>query len=192
MCLPRSLGSFAAALACINLIMPLQLSHASGPQLTTALSAAQRAPAQTKRAAPRKILRPLTRDVTLGPANELRGQLVDKNGVRLANRIVVAVHSDKSSLQAVSDANGQFRFLKAKPGMYRVASERSYQLCRCWAANTAPPAASQQLLMVEGDQTLRGQRPIGELLSGPVLIGLIIAAAIIIPIAVHNSQKSAS
>ena len=187
--LPRNLGSFAAALACINLIMPLHLSHASGPPSATALLAAQRASTQSKTTTPRKAAKPVTRDVTLGPANELRGQLVDKNGVRLANRIVVAVHSDKSTLQAVSNANGQFRFPKAKPGMYQIASERSYQLCRCWAANTAPPAASQQLLMVEGDRTLRGQRPIGELLSGPLLIGLIIAAAIIIPIAVHNSQK---
>ena len=189
---PRNLGSFAAALACINLLVPLQLLHAADPPSATARSAAPAASVQYKTTPPRETARPVTRDVTLGPDSELRGQLVDKNGVRLPNRIVVAVHADKSSLQSVSDANGQFHFPRAKPGMYQVASQQSYQLCRCWAANTAPPAASKQLLMVEGDQTIRGQRPIGELLSGPVLIGLIIAAAIIIPIAVHNAQKSAS
>jgi hypothetical protein len=199
---PRNLGSFAAALACINLLVPLQLLCAADPPSATARSAAQAASAQSKttqykktqykKTTPRITARPVTRDVTLGPASELRGQLVDKNGVRLPNRIVVAVHADKSSLQSVSDANGQFHFPRAKPGMYQVASQQSYQLCRCWAANTAPPAASKRLLMVEGDQTIRGQRPIGELLSGPVLIGLIIAAAIIIPIAVHNAQRSAS
>ncbi|HJN10699.1 MAG TPA: carboxypeptidase-like regulatory domain-containing protein [Pirellulaceae bacterium] len=199
--IPRNLGSFTAALACINLLVPLQLLNAADPPSattrSTARSAAQAASAQYKTtqyktATPRETARPVTRDVTLGLTGELRGQLVDKNGVRLPNRIVVAVHADKSSLQSVSNANGQFHFPKARPGVYQVASQRSYQLCRCWAANTAPPAASKQLLMVEGDQTIRGQRPIGELLSGPVLIGLIIAAAIIIPIAVHNARKSAS
>ena len=185
---PRSFGTFAAALACINLLVPLQLLQASDPPSAASRTFAESTPS----AKPPVTLKTVTRDVTLGPASELRGQLVNKNGARLANRIVVAVHSDKSSLQSVSDANGQFRFPKAKPGTYQVASERSYQMCRCWAASTAPPAASKQILMVEGDQTLRGQRPIGELLSGPVLIGLIIAAAIIIPIAVHNSQDSAS
>jgi len=185
--IPRNLGSFVAALACINLLIPLQLLHASGRS-----SAVQTATAQSKTTTPRGTKLPVTCDVTLGESNDLRGQLVDKNGVPVANRIVVAVHSDKSSLQTVSDANGTFHFRGAKPGMYQIASERSYQLCRCWAANTAPPISSKQLLMVESAQTIRGQRPIGEMLSGPVLIALIIAAAIIIPIAVHNNNKSAS
>jgi hypothetical protein len=183
MYVPRNLGSFAAALACINLLVPLQLVQAANPPASKKAASTQSPPTAS---------RPVTRDVKLGAASDLRGQLVDKNGVRLAKRIVVAVHADKTSLETVSDANGQFRFAGAKPGMYQIASERSYQVCRCWAVDTAPPKASPELLMVEGDVTLRGQRPIGELLSGPVLIGLIIAAAIIIPIAVHNSQKSAS
>ena len=178
---PQNLGPFAAALACINLLMPLHLLHASGPPTVQIASKTTR-----------NITQSITRDVTLGRTSEIRGQLVDKNGKPVADSIVVAVHADKSSIQTVSDANGRFRFPGAKPGVYQIASERSYQLCRCWADNTAPPAASKQLLMVEGDQTFRGQRPFGELLSGPVLIALIIAAAIIIPIAVHNNNKSAS
>ncbi len=184
---PKNLGAFAAALACLNLVMPLQMVQAAGQSGTTGTTATQ-ATSTSPRVAPR----PVTRDLKLGPTRELRGQLVDKNGVRLAKRIVVAVHADKTSMETVTDANGRFRFPQAKPGTYQVASQQSYQVCRCWVANTAPPVAAEQLLLVEGDLTLRGQRPIGELLSGPVLIGLIIAAAIIIPIAVHNSQKSAS
>lgn len=186
--IPRNLGSFAAALACINLLMPLHLLHASGPQTAATRSTGQTASAPTLS----KTARPMTRDVSLGGASEIHGQLVDKNGAPLANRVVVAVHTDKSSLQTVSDANGLFRLRDAKPGLYQIASERSYQLCRCWADGTAPPSSSKQLLMVEGDQTIRGQRPFGELLSGPVLIALIIAAAIIIPIAIHNNNKTAS
>ncbi len=183
---PRNLGSFATALACINLLIPLQTLSAADAAANGARTAPS-TPAQSAAAA--KLV---ARDVSLGTGNDLRGQLVDKNGAVVAKRIVVAVHADKSSLQTVSDSEGRFRFTNAKPGTYQVASERSYQLCRCWAAKTAPPSAAREVLLVEGDLTLRGQRPVGELLSGPVLIGLIIAAAIIIPIAVHNSQKTAS
>jgi len=190
---PKKLGSSFAALACINLLLPFQWVQASDgaiPVVASAQGTASSSP--TSRGGTVLGNAPLTRDVSLSSANELRGELVDKNGVRLANRVVVAVHADKTSFETVSDANGNFRFSRAKPGMYQIASQQSLQVCRCWAANTAPPAASQQLLLVEGDQTIRGQRPIGELLSGPILIGLIIAAAVIIPIAIHNSQKSAS
>lgn len=190
--LPKNLGSFAAALACINLFVPLQLLQAANPPEAASAASVESSTVQSSSSTPPGTTRVQTHDVTLGATNELQGTLVDKSGARLANRIVIAVHSDKSALQSVSDANGHFRFQQAKPGTYQLASQGSYQVCRCWAANTAPPAASPGLLLVEGDQTLRGQRPIGELLSGPVLIGLIIAAAIIIPIAVHNSKKSAS
>lgn len=188
---PGSLASFVAALACLNLLVPLQLLPAADPSAAVSTAAATASSAQS-RLTPRETFRPVTRDVSLGAAGELRGTLVDKNGVPLANRVVVAVGADKSSLQSISDAEGHFRFPGAKPGLYGVASESSYQACRCWAAHTAPPVAASELMLVEGNQTLRGQQPIGELLCGPVLIGLIIAAAIIIPIAVHNSQKSAS
>ena len=180
----KKLGLYAAALACINLLVPLPLLQAADSSAQASAAEFTVIPATTSRIT--------THDFTLGPTGELRGQVVDKNGVHVADRIVVAVHSDKSSLETVTDANGRFRFVGAKPGMYQVASERGYQSCRCWAAATAPPSATTNVLLVEGDQTLRGQRPIGEILSGPVLIGLLIAAAIIIPIAVHNSRKSAS
>jgi hypothetical protein len=42
--------------------------------------------------------------------------------------------------------------------------------------------------MVAGEGVERGQRPFSDLLSGPLLIGLLIAAAVAIPIAIHNSQ----
>jgi hypothetical protein len=46
------------------------------------------------------------------------------------------------------------------------------------------------VLVVADSAVARGQRPIGEILCNPVLIGLLIAAAIAIPIAVHNRSGS--
>jgi len=49
--------------------------------------------------------------------------------------------------------------------------------------------ALNQLLVVSDSSVERGQRPIGELFcSPPFLIGALIVAAIVIPIAVHNAQ----
>ena len=77
-------------------------------------------------------------------------------------------------------------------GLCRIEYGGSVLACRCWSPRTAPPAATNELLLITGDPVERGQRCIGDLFSGPVLIGLIIAAAVVIPIAVHNSQKDAS
>jgi hypothetical protein len=73
-----------------------------------------------------------------------------------------------------------------------LAAGGSVHLCRCWAAGTAPPAAQGEVLLVPIGLVERGQRPIGEILANPILIGLIIAAAIALPIAVHNSKDDAS
>ena len=58
--------------------------------------------------------------------------------------------------------------------------------------HTAPPAASQSLLLVKDGETIRGQQPIANLFTSPLVIGLVLAAAIAIPIAVNNSSKSNS
>jgi hypothetical protein len=47
-------------------------------------------------------------------------------------------------------------------------------------------------MMVSSPQLVRGQQPISAVFSNPLLIGLIIAAAIAIPVAIHNSQDDAS
>ena len=54
------------------------------------------------------------------------------------------------------------------------------------------PQLQSRYLLSPNQQIQRGQRPIADFLSGPVLIGLVIAAAIAIPIAIHNSKDSAS
>jgi hypothetical protein len=46
------------------------------------------------------------------------------------------------------------------------------------------------MLLVDGSQGIaRGQQPICDLLTNPLVIGLVVAAAIAIPVAIHNADN---
>jgi hypothetical protein len=133
------------------------------------------------------------RDVALGVNGSMSGQLVDVQGRARGQQIVVAVRHGAAPLQTQTDANGRFQFTGLTGGTYQVATADAALVCRCWTNQAAPPSAQRELLLVAGQDIQRGQYPIGDMLfSAPVLIALVIAAAIAIPIAVHNSQDSGS
>lgn len=131
-------------------------------------------------------------DVELMSGGTLAGQVVDSAGQPLAGVAIVVRQSTGEPITSRSDHDGRFRLSGLAAGVSQVAFGENAIACRCWSPNTAPPLAAKEVLLTASESVERGQRPIADLLSGPVLIGLIIAAAIAIPIAVHNSQKSAS
>ncbi len=143
--------------------------------------------------APSTASRPVIRDVALGSNGSMIGQLVDVQGRARPNQVVVVQRQGTEPRRTQTDQDGRFRFSGLSGGTYQIASVDAATLCRCWTEKTAPPAARQELLLVSGEGVERGQHPFGEILfSAPILIALVIAAAIAIPIAVHNSQDDAS
>lgn len=140
----------------------------------------------------RTALQAVVADVELGPGGVIQGQVVDSVGHPLANQRLVIQQGNREAVFGQSDQFGRFRMSGVGAGVCQVTCGEYAVACRCWTKNTAPPAATKDLLMTIGDATHRGQRPIADLLTGPVLIGLIIAAAVAIPIAVHNAQDDAS
>jgi hypothetical protein len=130
-------------------------------------------------------------DIELSSGGRITGQFVDAQGQPKANQVVIAQRQHGQPQQSRTDSDGRFVIDGASGGLYQIATADSIVLCRCWAEKTAPPGANRDLLIVSGDGVTRGQRPIGELLfSAPVLVALVIAAAIAIPIAIHNSQDA--
>jgi hypothetical protein len=145
----------------------------------------------------------LVADVSLDAAGSLHGQAVTTQGQPVANHPVVL---DNGVMQATATTNDQglFRFDKVRGGAYRVQVADHAQYCRAWKEGTAPPAANRGLMVVQGDQSILGQycsspvgcgSPVGagfagfrEALSNPLVVGGIIAAAIAIPVALHNSD----
>jgi hypothetical protein len=106
----------------------------------------------------------------------------------MPGQAVVVRQAGGQPRQTIADRQGRFVFEDLGGGVWQVSSGAAVAVCRCWAANTAPPSATEQLLLVSPAAVQRGQRPIEELTT-PILIGLVVAAAIAIPIAVHNAKK---
>ena len=171
----QSLRWSLAGLACMTWLLPIQ-AMAAGPAQETST------PARHKT---------MIRDVALKAGGRMTGQFVNTQGQPQANQVVVVQRQGGQPAQTRTDAKGRFVIEGASGGLYQVATHDSAVVCRCWTENAAPPGASRDLLIVSGEGIQRGQRPIGEFLfSAPVLVALVIAAAIAIPIAIHNSQDA--
>lgn len=170
----HTLGVWFAGLVCCTFLVPIELRAAEAvPGSTAAI--------------------PTVRDVALGKDGRMTGQLVDAQGQGRANQVVLIQRPGSEPQRFQTDRAGRFTITGLSGGTYHVATADAAAICRCWSVHTAPPAAQRELLLVSGDGIQRGQHPFGEMLfSAPVLIALVIAAAIAIPIAVHNSRDDAS
>jgi len=135
---------------------------------------------------------PSVKDVELAAGGVLSGQVIDTAGRPLVGQTILALQSNREPLTTQADHEGQFRLSGLTAGLCQINYGEQAIACRCWVANTAPPIATKELLLTAGDSVQRGQRPIADLLTGPILIGMLIGAAIAIPIAIHNSKKDAS
>lgn len=130
----------------------------------------------------------LALDVTLDDGGSVRGEIRDAQG-QLKPGTAVALWRGQNEVQRVrADQHGAFRFVGLTGGMYRITTPDTTVHCRFWTAGHAPPASRQGLLIVTNEYSERGQQPINEVFCfNPFLMGTIIAAAIAIPIAVHES-----
>lgn len=173
----HSAGIYCCALACFTWLLPVQTIAAEAQGSRPPITAS----------------RPIVRDIALGANGSMSGQLVDVQGRGRAHQIVVIQRPGAEPQKTQTDQNGRFHLNGLSGGTYQIATIDSAAVCRCWSEKTAPPAARKELLLVSGEGIERGQYPFSDMLfSAPVLIALVIAAAIAIPIAVHNSQDDAS
>jgi hypothetical protein len=115
--------------------------------------------------------------------------LLNRSAQPQSGLVVVAVQNNRQVARAVTDQAGQFTLEGLRGGLVQIVAPQAISICRAWAPGTAPPSATNQLLVIQQDVLQRGQMPFGEaLFSDPILLGLFVAAAIAIPIAVSNSR----
>ncbi len=131
-------------------------------------------------------------DVRLAEGGSFAGRLLDPAGKPLAGQTVQLRQADRTLAQTRSGDRGEFSFDEVRGGVYQVTIGASAVACRAWTDQAAPPAATGELAIVTHPDVIRGQQPISSLFSNPLFVGLIIAAAIAIPVAIHNSQDDAS
>jgi hypothetical protein len=168
----RFVQGTAAALACLGWLLPVPPAFAGAPQAKTA-------------AAPT-----LFQDVRLGPDGTLAGQLLDTNGQPVTQQPIALLQGGKALAETRTDATGRFAFPQVRSGVYQISEGTVCSACRAWTAVAAPPAAQAQLLVVAEAGVVRGQQPLSALFTNPLVIGLIIAAAIAIPLAIAHKENS--
>jgi hypothetical protein len=156
-----SLGTMAAAAACLSMLLP-----------PTAFAASPIAPAN---------------DVALRAGGLLVGQVVDTQGVAKAGAVVSIRQGENEVVRTTTDANGMFAAKGLRGGQYQLQTEDGSSSCRLWATDTAPPAARPAALIVSGDDLVRGQNGGGGLVgwvkAHPYITAGVVAAAIATPLA---------
>lgn len=125
--------------------------------------------------------------VKLTTDGRLVGQVLTPGGSPAAGAMIAIGREGKLLSKAETNDEGRFAFKNVKPGRYELATQHAGAFVECFAPQTAPASASNGILMSREEIVRRGQQPIENLLH-PLLVGLVIAVAIALPIAIHNSD----
>ena len=166
----------AIVLACLGMLVP-----------TAALEPAAAASVDSKHATNDQV--PAVIDVTLHDGGTLRGQVVDAQGKPLAGSPLSIRQIDREVARVVSDQSGYFQATGLRGGMYQILAGEAAGVYRLWAPRTAPPSAQPgALVVVAGKQVLGQGHRVLCWLRNPWVIAGIVAAAIAIPVAIHNAE----
>jgi hypothetical protein len=161
------------AVACLGLLVPAHV-----------VQAAESAPPQPDAPIP---LATAVSDVSLNAAGLLTGRLVDRQGRAISSSVTV-LHNDKIVSQVKTDALGNFRVVGLNGGTYRLMADQGVAVCRVWAAGTAPPGATQSVLIVADGRIAAGQFGLRYWLSNHWVIAGLVTAAVAAPIIAHNNR----
>ena len=136
-------------------------------------------------------------DIVLGAQGTLVGRVVDGRGRLLVGRTVQVHRGSKLIARVKTDRSGQFAVKNLPGGPYAVTCGSAAQVIRAWAAGSAPPGTTAQLVLVDQPLVVRGQDGeaaaesegfLGMSEMGLVAIG---ATAIVIPILIAESDDDA-
>lgn len=127
-------------------------------------------------------------DVSLATDGSFRGSVVNANGQHLDGVSLQLRSMRNAKTMSTVTNNGEFAFEKVAGGSYQLTTPNSNYFCRIWTKQAAPPSAVDKLLVVSDDRLARAQRPMCQFfMADPFWISVAVAAAVVIPIAVHNS-----
>lgn len=126
-------------------------------------------------------------------SQQISGTLMGPTGKPVPGVLVQLAPVDQSWRMTIpSGGAGEFRFPLSTGGLYQLACGTQVMTLRAWPEGTQPPSAvrSVQLTLSE-DFVVRGQQPLcGWAMTEPLMIGVLVAAAIAIPLAVHSSDDA--
>ncbi len=129
-------------------------------------------------------------DVALQNGGVFVGRLVDVQNRGVPGAPVSIAGERQAVRNTVTDANGAFTFSQLRGGTYQVMSVGSHRAYRLWSPGTAPPASQTAGTVVVGE-AVRGQssNTVLGFLTNPWVLGAIVATAVAVPVALHNSAS---
>lgn len=126
-------------------------------------------------------------DVALASNGVLHGQVLDAQGAPQSQVKVAIGQTTGEPVFVSTDAAGEFNVPDLSAGVYYVQTSQARSMYRVWAPGTAPPSAQAGVLMVNDRQVVRGIHG-ANFLANPWCMGLIVAAAIAIPLAIDSGS----
>lgn len=138
---------------------------------------------------PAERVRPVVDDVALSREGVLEGVVVNGSGATVAGTDVSIMQENKEVAHAKTAKDGRFTVPGMRGGVYRISSGSGSGTFRLWSQDAAPPVARQLAMVVADANVVRGQMPLNKLFTTQAfVITTIVAAAIAIPLAIHNSR----
>ena len=115
-------------------------------------------PANLMAAAPADSVNASVIDIALQGQNELHGRVVNAEGEAETGAVVVLADAQNVPLvRTVTDEDGRFAFAQVPAGQAVLYTDQTQTPMRTWAAETAPPAAQQEVVLNKSEPTVRGQ-----------------------------------
>lgn len=137
-------------------------------------------------------------DVALAPGGVLVGHVVDAQGNPTSATLVTILRGNREVARTTTDANGSYTIQGLQGGIYHVIAGQGVQMCRLWVDRTAPPSARHGLLVVSNPTAVLAQWGPGSTgtflenakyaMTNPFVVAGVVAAAVAIPVAIHNSK----
>lgn len=152
------------------------------PNVGVAADSSSQAPARQSASAVKVV------DVSLTEGGRLQGQVVNGNGVAQASTPVVIQQGQESVAKVTTDKNGSFAVDGLKGGVYVVSTEKGSGVVRAWSPRTAPPSAVKEILLIQGNPSVRAQGVVQRFGVGAIVVGTIAATVIAVSID-HNSSS---
>ena len=134
------------------------------------------------------------RDVALQQGGTLRGEVLSAEGQSAVGKTISLATNGEVVADTIVGPDGKFVIGGLRPGVYSVSVGQSQSVLRLWSENAAPPAAAQELLLVDQQaQVVRGAHG-GHLpqWDHPILVGGLLVTAGVIGGVIGYNLKDAS
>jgi len=130
-------------------------------------------------------------DIALDMHGKFHGQVLRESGAAASDVTIHVLKNGREVTNVSTNEEGRFEISGLRGGVYQFMTGESGVMYRVWAPRTAPPAAKPVALLVDDHGLIRAQdHPVLNFLTNPWILGVGVAAAIAVPLALDDDDAS--